>query len=178
VSVQLGGPDVASLRLLETWPGGLLFSPLITGPSPTLDQYLREQYFTNGAPPLSELLGEVPALRKVIGPWLKKSDDLLAQLIGYYIQRARNYAHVESMSAAGIEEAVIVTEDAMPLPKFCSLHDRRVVSISPAMRSLERHRTLSRVNYSNEVFGRRWSFPPIGLDCTCRMEGIITGISD
>lgn len=80
--IRLGGPDKVSIRLLEEWPGGLLYRPGVE----TTRDFTRakiEEHFTDG----SSVFHDGDPFER------------------YFVQRVRNYAHLGTLKQAMIRKA-------------------------------------------------------------------------
>jgi hypothetical protein len=83
IGITFGGPDEASIRLLEGWPNGLFYRPDVCGDHTA---ELIEKHFTNG----SSVFHDGDPFER------------------YFVARVRNYAHVETMAQTEIRNARVV----------------------------------------------------------------------
>lgn len=166
--IRFGGPDRAAIKLLHEWPNGLVFSPLIVGHQPlTLTDFLIELYFENGA----ALFGresdyEMEMVRKAVGASFANLDGReIYRIVQYYVQRVRNYSHIEVFTHNGDRRAESTGE----------CHPIRTFDIVDAASWVKWFKTLSHEEYVRRVYGKDYGFPPFDLDCRCRMDGIVPG---
>lgn len=173
VGIRLGGPDRVSMRLLEEWPNGLCLSPLIKHPSQNLTDFLIKQYFENGAALFGrESSYEIELVRETVGGAFAGLDvPEITRIVQYYVQRTRNYAHIETLTQGMICKARIVGSG-----DGCVGRDGQIVSIVDAMSWVKWFKTLSYEEYGYRVYGKDQIFPPFDLECTCRLEGVIPGV--
>ena len=179
VGIKLGGPDRVSIRLLNEWPGGLCFSPQIKNHTRKLTQFLIEQFFENGAGLFGRQSSDrLQDLREAAGGSLDDLDDASIHVIAlYYVQRVRNYVHIQSLIEAGIEKARVPPVDHLT-PTTCLGHGGRIVDVSYAASCITWFKTLTHPQYGMGVFNKNYDFPPFNIHCTCRLAGIISGIDD
>lgn len=146
--IRFGGPDKVSIRLLAEWPNGLLFSP----GAADLTKEKIEEHFTNGSS-------------------VFHGGDLIEK---YYVGRVRNYAHIGTLEQARIRKARVVAT----LPSACKVHDGRIIDVVNVASWIKWFRTLQPEEYAKRVFGKDYGFPPFGIGCDCRLEGVIPGVDD
>lgn len=142
VGILLGGPDRASIMLIEKWPGGLVYKP----GAGTAGRTKIAEHFENGSSVFID------------------GDDLER----YFVQRVRNYAHVESLATAEIRHAVVSGD----------CHDGYFVNVADAASRIKWFKKMNPEQYEKHVFGRDFGFPPFCIGCDCRMAGLIEGAED
>ncbi len=169
VGIQFGGPDRVSIATAKTFPSGLFISHLVDNYDQNLQSFLVGRYFTDGVALFGrESVDELNDFRQIAG-LVDAPDREIYEIIRYWVQRLRNYGHVETLVMAEIERARSVGgSDDCP--------DRRKISLVKAKRSIDWFRSLSHEQYAIEVYGRNLGFPPYNVACECRIEGIIAGI--
>ena len=98
------------------------------------------------------------------------TDNAVYLTLQYFVQRVRNYAHVETLFAAEIDYAHVLGDG-------CSCRDRdRQIFIEAAKLNMDWFQTLTHWEFSEKVYGKDWGFPPFNIYCSCRMEGVIPGV--
>lgn len=172
--VKFGGPDTVSIRLLASFENGLFISPYLDSSDLKLQQFLIDNYFTDGAALFGrESRDDLQAFRKAARISSFVNDDLIYEMIQYFVQRVRNYGHLETLFEAEIEEAIVLIEDTNPR---CTKYRNKRIFVDGCKMNLDWFRTLSHDDYMNDVFGKDWGFPPFHMLCRCRLEGVIEGI--
>lgn len=170
--MTLGGADNASIREDGTWAThGLFISPEVDNTSMAIRSHLIMHNFHDGA----ALFGregekEITDFRTVCGGLEDLTHDQVATIVQYYVQRLRNYHHLESMAAASIWQARVVADGCDPS------HADRIVDVADATVKLQCYRSLSYREYETFVWNEDVGFPPFSIECSCRMEGIIPGV--
>ncbi|MEQ1643750.1 MAG: hypothetical protein ABL959_09930 [Pyrinomonadaceae bacterium] len=166
IRVSLGGPDNASIRFLKQWPRGFFISPLVDYFDENLQEFLTKQYFQNGAALFGgETPDELQRIREWARGYLDEVSDRDVYLIAqYFVQRVRNYVHIRALSESRVAWAVAV-----------GCHNGRRIDVEQSRGALRLIKRFSLLEYSEEVWGKDLGFPPFGIECVCRMEGIIAG---
>lgn len=171
--VRFGGPDNASIAAAASFENGLFISPFVEA-NRELQQFLIERYFTDGAALFGrESSEELNDFRRAAGLPAEFPEARSYEIVQYFVQRARNYAHIESLFEAEIEEARVCVEDQDPR---CRVYEGKSIIVDACKRNLDWFRSLSQEQYLNEVFGKDWGFPPFHTLCRCRLEGVIEGV--
>lgn len=159
--IKLGGPDKVSIDFIARTR--LFVAPGIADQD-RVRRFLVERYFENGA----ALFGrhtpeEMQDFRGVAGvDW---SDEETYLVIQYFVQRVRNYAHLESLSSAGFDEASIVSNG-----DGCGRDSERI-NVARTIDRLRSELELSPEEYEQRIFGRYNGIPPFNLECRCRIDG-------
>lgn len=171
--IHLGGSDRASIRAASSFPNGLYISPLVDNSDERLHRFLLVANFANGAASFGgEADADVAELRRLATPAL---DHLLPievfEIVHYYRQRLRNYAHIETLDMAEIERARAVGDHL-----YCCEFEGSEFSVRDSMSKIRAMKQMSCHRYGNFVFGKNLGFPPFTFHCRCRIEGIIDGI--
>lgn len=162
----LGGPDKVSMDFIARTR--LFVAPGVTDQD-RVRRFLIERYFENGA----ALFGrhtpeEMQDFRDVAGvDW---SDEETYAVIQYFVQRVRNYAHLETLAEAGFDEARIPAADHHT-PITCIGHCGQIINIVEVGECVK---IFSGTNWK-EAWGKDIGVPPFDVLCSCRMEGIFEG---
>ena len=173
VGITLGGPDLASIRLLNGWPNGLCLSPLIEHHTEELNQFLIKKYFENGAALFGrESSYEMEMVREVVGePFANLDLQVISHIVHYYVVRVRNYAHIESLMEGYIEKARVRPVDQLT-PTTCLGHGGRLVNVTYAAGRIAWFKTLTHAQYGMGVYNKDYGFPPFDILCTCSVQAI------
>lgn len=172
VGIRFGGPDRPSIKLLEGWPGGLYFSPLVERQTNVFNNWLRDELFGDGAVLFypDEHSEVIARFREItgIGPDVVSPVEIKRH-VRYFLRRVRNYAHIETMVEGLISQARVVGD----------CHDgHRNVNVIDAHLRIGWMKTLTLEDYRIYAYGADFGFPPFDLECVCLMEGVIAGIDD
>ncbi len=93
------------------------------------------------------------------------TDAEVYSIVQYFVQRVRNYTHLDSLTSLRLSSAIVD-----------GCHANRKVNVAAATNRLRWFKTLSLYEYGQWVYGKDHGFPPFGIECTCRMEGIMPGV--
>lgn len=159
--IKLGGADKTSIDFIARTR--LFVAPGIADQD-RVRRFLVERYFENGA----ALFGrhtpeEMQDFRDVAG--VNWSDEETHLVIQYFVQRVRHYAHLESLAAAGFDEASVVSNG-----DGCGREGERI-NIGQMIRRLHAEIDLPATEYAQNIYGRRSTLPPFVANCTCRLSG-------
>jgi hypothetical protein len=115
----------------------------------------------------------IEAIRKASGGAPNGMPDRkLAIVIQYFVQRMRNYAHINSLAAVENDLARIAQSNDK-----CVGENGQIISVLDAARLIKSFQLLTHEQYADRVYGRDPGFPPFDLHCTYRLEGIIEGVN-
>lgn len=169
--VQLGGPNRPAIQILREWPGGFYLSPRVNNSDPELQQFIIDQYFTNGAALFGrETPEEIAQMRRAAKGGFEGQDDRQVMLVVEHLFiRVSNYAHIASLVEAGIDEAI---SDSSMCP-YGHLHALKVVDIPHAADEIETFKRMTHRDYGQYAFGQQITFPPFFLGCLCRLMGAV-----
>lgn len=184
VGATLGGKDNVSIQFLSGWSNGLFIAP---GMGQDVAAFLVERYFENGAALFGrESSDEMQDFRNAaVVDW---NDEETYRVIQYYVQRVRNYGHIESLYQAGFEQARVVshswpekyvhhfqngeTVTAYEVARTCHQEkDCNLLDIFSIYHRLQWIKGLSFDDYERKVYGRDLGFPPFNIECACSLEG-------
>lgn len=172
--IRFGGPDKNSIAAAASFENGLFISPFVDSANAELQQFLIEQYFTNGAALFGrESSHELDGVRRAADLPAAFSDERIYEIVQYFVQRVRNYAHLETLFEGEFDEAIVDVEDTDPR---CTKYRDKKIRVEACRSNLDWFRTLSHEEYMEKVYGRDWGFPPFHTLCRCRLSGVIEGI--
>lgn len=179
VKIRFGGADTRSIKTLNSFPHGLFISELVDNRDPEIHAFLRRTNFGNG----SSIFGrrspeEMQDFRDVCnGSLNNSSDEEVAGIIQYYVQRIRNYGHIESMQQGRIKQARIVPID-IPRTKVCEFYEGKLISVEVAYNQVKHFQTLTPEQYYKEISTKEFEIPPFYRFCRCRFKAIIPGVDN
>ena len=175
-TIRLGGPDTVSIRFLQNWPGGMFISPLVDNSDQSIHQFLVERFFANGSllfGPESSVLSD---FRDICGGLLdSETDQIVYAVVQYFVQRIRNFCHIESIAMAEILQARVPPADQLT-PTTCIGHAGRTVNVMDASKRIRWMKTLTAEDYGILAYAVDFGFPPFDILCSCSIEGIIPGV--
>lgn len=175
IGIQLGGPDRVSIAFLQNWPGGMFVSHLVDNSNTRIQQFLVERYFDDGAALFGrESFGEINDFRSVCGSLHDVSDEVISAILQYFVNRVRNYSHIENIALAEITRGQVDSVDEYT-PTTCLGHGGRKVNVFDAALRIRWMKTLDSVEYGVLAYGVDFGFPPFDILCSCRMFGVISG---
>ena len=179
MKIKFGGADTHSIKMLNSFPHGLFINELINNRDEKIHRFLCKNYLENGAALFGrESSDEMNDFRKVVGSALDNvSDENIAGIIQFYVQRLRNYGHIESLLQARIKQARIVCVD-VPRTDVCKFYEGKTISVEDAFNKLKWFQTLTPEEYGREISNKVFDIPPFYQFCRCRLEGIIPGVFD
>lgn len=179
MKIKFGGADTRSIKMLNSFPHGLFINELINNCDEKIHRFLCKNYLENGAALVSqESSDEMNDFRNVVGGALDNvSDENIAGIIQFYVQRLRNYGHIESLLQARIKQARIVCVD-VPRTDVCKFYEGKTISVEDAFNKIKRFQTLTLEEYGQEISNKVFDIPPFYQFCRCRPEGIIPGMVD
>lgn len=173
---HLGGPDRVSIAFLESLPHGLYISPLVDNYEKDLHYFIKVNYFQNGAALFGrESHEEMDAFRRIARGRLDSIDNAeIYTILQYFVQRTRNYAHIETLASAKIRRARVSND--IPRHRWCRQKMLKPIDIIDAASKVAWIKTIRHDQYGKQVFGLNWGIPPFYLECKCILEGIIPGL--
>lgn len=179
MKIKFGGADARSIKMLESFPHGLFISELVDNYDKNIHDFLRKTNFENG----SSIFGnrspaEMQDFRDVVNGALDNvSDEVVSGIIQFYVQRLRNYGHIESLFQARIRQARIVCVD-VPRTDACKFYEGKIISVEDALNKLRWFQTLTPEEYGRQISNNVFDIPPFYQFCRCRLQGIIPGVVD
>lgn len=178
MNLKFGGSDTRSLKTLASFPKGLFISELVDNQDPKIHQFLIDNYLARGAALFGRESPEaIQDFRETAGGSLDHiSDPDVTGIIQFYVQRARNYGHIESLHSAMIGAAKVICIDS-PRNNLCRSKRGRLLDIASAYNALKWFQTLAPEDYWREISTKDYCIPPFYRDCRCRLEGVIAGIN-
>lgn len=179
MKIKFGGADTRSIKMLNSFPHGLFISEFVNNRDEKIHRFLCKNYLENGAALFGrESSDEMNDFRKVVGGALDNvSDEDVSGIIQFYVQRLRNYGHIESFFQARIRQARIVCAD-IPRTDTCKFYEGKLISVEDAFNKLKWLQTLTPEEYGREISNNVFDIPPFYQFCRCRLEGIVPGVVD
>ncbi len=179
MSIKVGGADNVSIKTISGFPQGFFISESVNNHDDRIHQVLIKQNFHNG----SSLFHGVShlncqELRKVCNGSLDRiSDEEIHAIMIYYVQRIRNYGHIESLWRARLKQARIVPM-LTPRTGVCEYYEGKVISVEQAYNTIQWFKTLSPEEYGKQIAIKDFSIPPLYFGCRCSLEGVIPGLDN
>lgn len=179
MNIKFGGADNRSIKLLEDFTKGFFISEFVDNHNKKILDFLIENYFKNGAALFGrESPYEIQEFRKVTKGGLDKlSDKDIVGIIQFFVQRLRNYAHVESLWQARIKEARIVPTE-IPRTRICEFYEGKLISVETAYNQIKYIQTLTPDQYFQEILNKEFEIPPLYRFCRCRLIAIIPSVDN
>ena len=177
--MKFDGTDKRSLKELNSFLNGLFISELVNNSDVKIHQVLVQQNFCNGSS-LFHGISDIDCqeFREVCNGTLDNvSDEKIHRIMMFYVQRIKNYAHIDSMQQAQIKWARI-TPSGVPRSGICKEYEGQLVDIEKAFTEIERLKTITHEQYFKEISSKNFWFPPLYQGCRCSLEGLIPGIDN
>ncbi len=175
--ITFGGPDKVSINFLKTFRNGLFISELVDNSDKRIHDVLIKQNFINGS---SLLHGEsdldCQELREVChGKLNNLSDKEIHAIMTFYVQRVKNYSHIENLWQGRIKHARIIPL-SIPRTGVCDYYEGKLIDVEKAFQTIQRFKILTYEDYNKEISTKDFGFPPLYKGCLCELQGLIAGI--
>lgn len=177
MKIRFGGADTRSIKMLESFSRGFFISDLVDNRDEKIHRFLCKTNFENGSSIFgNRSLEEMQDFRDTVSGALdNSSDEEVAGIIQYYVQRIKNYAHIESLWQGRIKQARVVCVD-VPRTGACEFYKGKIISVENAFNQIKIFQTLTPEKYSKEISSNNFEVPPFYHFCRCRIQGIIPGV--
>ena len=168
VTLRFGAPDTRAVNFFNSLDN-FYFSTFVDNSKQEIKDFLRSEYLEKGAALFGRETAEsIDDFRKAAGDKLANMNDrAVSTVIHSSVQRIRNYAHINSLRQAKVEQARIrVIEDGRCTTEICPTMDGKIVNVSVAAEAVDRLTDLAPGDYALELFkseqGKAFSSDPVG----------------
>ncbi len=175
VRLRFGGPDRRSIEFLSEFDH-FYFSKFGGNTDRSLKRFFIDRYFEDGAALFGrESTEEIEDFRRAAGEKLGElNDQQINTIVRSAVQRVRNWAHIGSLSQAGIEKARVVATLDERTTEICRELDGKIIRVAPAQEAIEELIGLE----PGEVAARLYESPlgkAISRDPVGTIKGFIEG---
>ncbi len=162
MKIKFGGADTRSIKTLNGFSDGFFITELVDSADERIHRFLCENYLENGAALFGrESPDEMQDFREVCGGALDNvSDENIAGIIQFYVQRLRNYGHIESLFQARIKQAKIESS-GKPRTAMCKFYEGKILLVTDAYNQIKWFQTLSPEDYHKQISSVEFGIPPL-----------------